>query len=202
MNLLKLLGTMRAYAGGAPLGDVAVLKVDALAGVSPDVERKLETARGSEPSHDLRALRKLPPDTLGHAYARFCVANGISPLVVSPALRERFRDRPYPLRYAATHDLHHVLTGFDTSLAGEAGVLAFDVAQGTAPVGRAALSFVRVLYTLVAPWQASAIARNVREGLQMGERAQLVMAAPLEEWFDVPLREVRERLGLARRPGS
>jgi ubiquinone biosynthesis protein Coq4 len=54
--------------------------------------------------------------------------------VISADVRERFRDNPYALRYTTTHDLHHVLTGFDTGLAGEAGVVAFNVGQGSAPV--------------------------------------------------------------------
>jgi ubiquinone biosynthesis protein Coq4 len=196
MNLVKLFGMMRAYGAGAPLGDVLVLKLDALSGVSDEVARKLEPVRGWVPEHDLRALRLLPAGTLGREYARFVDANGIVPLAVSPAVRERFRENPYALRYTATHDLHHVLAGFDTSLAGEAGVLAFNVGQRTAPVGRWGLWLVRVLYTLVAPWQARAVAGNLRTGFAMGRAADLVMAAPLESWFAEPLADVRARLRL------
>lgn len=194
MNLLKMFGMMRAYAAGAPFGDVVVLKLDALSGVSRDVARRLEPVRGYAPAHDLAALGKLPSGTLGHEYACFCVANRVQPLVVSPAVRERFRNDPYALRYTATHDLHHVLAGFDTSLAGEAGVLAFNVGQKTAPVGRAWLGLVRVLFSLAAPWRAARIARSIRAGLTMGQSAELVMAAPIESWFDQPLDDVRRRL--------
>jgi ubiquinone biosynthesis protein Coq4 len=194
MNLAKMFGMLRAYGAGAPLGDVVVLKLDALSGVSGAIARKLEAVRGYVPEHDVRALQRLPAGTLGQEYARFLVANGIAPLVVSPAVRERFRDNPYALRYTTTHDLHHVLVGFDTSLAGEAGVLAFNVGQGTAPVSERTLSLVRVLYTVAAPWQARSIAANLRLGLSMGRAAELVMAAPIESWFAEPLDDVRARL--------
>jgi ubiquinone biosynthesis protein Coq4 len=196
MNPFKMAVALFEYAAGSPLGDVAVLKVDALGGASEELAAKLAPVRGYAPTLDLAALRRLPAGTLGHAYATFLDANGIVPLAVSPPVRERFRDDPYALRYAATHDLHHVLTGFDTTLAGEAGVLAFNVAQGTAPVGRWALLFVRILFTLAAPWRARAIAANVRRGLAMGDAAELVMAAPLESWLDQPIDDVRRRVAV------
>jgi ubiquinone biosynthesis protein COQ4 len=196
MNLAKLLGAFHAYRSGAPLGDVVVLKLDALSSPSPDVARKLEAIRGYAPAQDLAALRALPAGSLGREYARFLDANGITPLVVSAAVRERFSRDPYALRYTATHDLHHVLTGFDTGLAGEAGVLAFNVGQGSAPVSRAMLWLVRLLYMLVSPTQARAIARNVSVGRAMGRSAQLVIASPLESCFEEPLAAVRARLGI------
>ena len=113
MNLRKMLETIRAYRAGAPLGDVVVLKLDALAAPPKDLIRRLERMRGYAPKQDLAWLRTLPPGSLGREYARFLDANGIEPLVVSAELKERFRENPYALRYTATHDLHHVLTGFE-----------------------------------------------------------------------------------------
>jgi ubiquinone biosynthesis protein COQ4 len=194
MDLVKMLRMFRAYRAGAPLGDVVVLKLDALSAAPEGVTAKLEAMRGYAPEPELATLRALPPGTLGHEYARFLDANGIAPLAVSADVRERFRHAPYALRYATTHDLHHVLAGFDTGLAGEAGVLAFNVGQGAAPVSRAMLGVARVVYSLVSPMQARAIANNVRVGLAMGEKAKLVIAAPVESWFEEPLADVRRRL--------
>lgn len=95
-----------------------------------------------------------------------------------------------------THDLHHVLTGFDTGLAGEAGELAFNVGQGSAPVGRAMLLVLRVFYSMIAPTQARTIWHNVGVGLALGRRAALVIASPLESWFAEPISAVRARLGI------
>jgi ubiquinone biosynthesis protein Coq4 len=197
MNVFKMALTLFEYIAGSPLGDVAVLKVDALGKASDDIVAKLAPVRGYTPVLDLATLRRLPAGTLGNEYARFVDANGIVPLKVSAPVRERFRDNPYAIRYAMTHDLHHVLAGFDTTLAGEAGVLAFNVAQRTAPIGRWALAIVRGLFAIAAPWRARAIARCVRRGFAMGRAAELVIAAPLESWFEDPIDDVRRRLGIA-----
>jgi ubiquinone biosynthesis protein Coq4 len=194
MNVVKMIAMYRAYFAGAPLGDVVVLKLDAYPSPKREVTQRLEPLRGYVPVHDLEALRRLPAGTLGREYARFLDMNGIEPLVISVGIKERFRERPYPLRYTTTHDLHHVLTGFDTGLAGELGALAFYVGQGSAPIGRALLWVGRILYTLLSPTQARELWRNARVGLEMGEAAELVIAQPLESWFEEPLCDVQAKL--------
>jgi ubiquinone biosynthesis protein COQ4 len=193
MDVVKLLRVRRAYRSGAPFGDVAMLKLDALHDEPPEIAARLERVRGYAPQQDVAVLRRLPERSLGREYARFLDANGIEPLVTSDAMRARFRDRPYALRYTMTHDLHHVLTGFDAGLAGEIGVLAFNVGQGSAPVRRALFYFACVLYSIVAPAQARRIWRNARVGLAMGRAAELVIAEPVESYFEEPLDDVRTR---------
>jgi ubiquinone biosynthesis protein COQ4 len=196
MNLRKMIETIRAYRAGVPLGDVVVLKLDALSAPPKSTLRRLERVRGYAPEQDRPALRALPPGTLGREYARFLDANGIEPLAISAGVKERFRQNPYALRYTTTHDLHHVLTGFDAGLAGEVGVVAFNVGQGSAPIGRAMLWGARVLYSILAPGQAARIWHNARVGLEMGRRAALVIAEPIESWFTEPLDRVRDRLSI------
>jgi ubiquinone biosynthesis protein Coq4 len=196
MHLRKMIETFRAYRAGAPLGDVVVLKLDALSRPPKSLAPKLERVRGYAPKQDLAWLRTLAPGSLGSEYARFLDANGIEPLVVSPELKERFRENPYALRYTATHDLHHVLTGFDTGLAGEAGVAAFNVGQGSLAGGRALLWGPRLFWSLISPTQARRIWHDIRVGLELGRRAKLVIAEPIESWFEEPLAVVRARLGI------
>ena len=194
MNLGKLIVMLRAFVSGAPLADVVLLKLDALSSPPAETERALEPFAGFVPKHDLAELRALPRGTLGRAYASFLDDNRITPLEPSAAMRARFAKRPYPLRYAATHDLHHVITGFDTSLAGELGVAAFNVGQRDAPVGFAGLVLAGVIYSIVTPWRVRRIWRNFRLGLRAGRAADLVIAAPLESWFADSLESVRARL--------
>jgi ubiquinone biosynthesis protein Coq4 len=196
MNLARAIETVRAFRAGAPFGDVAVLKIDAF---SPPrgIASKLERVRGYAPEQNLLALRGLPEGTLGREYARFLDANGILPLVISPGVKERFRDNPYALRYTTTHDLHHVLTGFDAGLAGEAGVYAFTVAQGSAPGGRALLHFARVVWSILSPTQARRIWHNIRIGTELGRTAALLIAQPIESYFEESLSDVRRKFGLS-----
>lgn len=196
MNLRKMIETLRAFRAGAPLGDVVVLKLDAYSGPSKEVTRKLEALHGYAPEQNLPVLRELPAGTLGREYARHLDANGLEPLEISAHMKERFRENPYVLRYTTTHDLHHVLTGFDTGLAGELGLIAFYVGQGSAPIGRAMLSVGRVLYAVLSPGQAREIWHNVRLGLALGEHAKLVIAEPIESFFAEHLEQVRAKLGI------
>jgi ubiquinone biosynthesis protein COQ4 len=202
MNLRKMLDTIVAYRAGAPLGDVVVMKVDAYSLPAKSTLRALEKIRGYAPEQDLAALRVLPNGTLGREYARHLDANGIEPLVISPAIKARFHNNPYALRYATTHDLHHVLSGFDTGLAGEAGAAAFNVGQASAPVGRGMLWVVRIFYGLLSPTQARRIWHNIRVGLEMGRKAKLVIAEPIESRFAEPLERVRADLGIPDPKGA
>ncbi len=197
-----MIAMFREFRAGAPLGDVAVLKFDAMSAPPEGINQKLEAVRGYAPEHDLAKLRQLAPGTLGREYADFLDRNGIEPLVVSPHIVERFRENPYVLRYTLTHDLHHVLAGFDTGLAGEIGVHAFAVGQGSGAGGHPVLWLARFLHPLVSPSQARKIWHNIRVGLRLGQRAELLLAHPLESYFDQPLGRVRERLRIPIDPSS
>jgi hypothetical protein len=70
MNLRQMLETIRAYRVGAFLGDVAVLKLDALSGAPKGVAARLEAVQRYAPEQDLAALRALPLGSLGREYAR------------------------------------------------------------------------------------------------------------------------------------
>ncbi|MFN7145151.1 MAG: Coq4 family protein, partial [Myxococcota bacterium] len=114
------------------LGDFAVLKTD-LAGVDvrPALRPLLEPVRGWLPPIDLDALAALPPNTFGHAYARFMRANGLAPFTVTDAIDPAMRRRnAFGIRYATTHDMFHVLLDYGASWPGEMGVLAFAIGQG------------------------------------------------------------------------
>jgi ubiquinone biosynthesis protein Coq4 len=95
-----------------------------------------------------------------------------------------------------------VLSGFDTGLPGEAGAYAFTVGQGSAPGGMGYIFFLRLIYPLLAPTQARKVWHNVRVGLQLGRRAKLVIAEPIESFFEEPLESVRARLGLPTDPAK
>jgi hypothetical protein len=144
------------------LGDLVILKLMVLP------RPKCEIG-GAFPHLDIAVLRKMPKKTLGGAYAEFLDEHRIAPL--DPTRK----GSAYALRFTATHDLHHVVTGFDTTLAGEIGVLAFNVGQDGA--GRCAPARDRedVLRDVDAVERAedfSKRARRARARTRGGERAQ------------------------------
>ena len=55
---------------------------------------------------------------------------------------------------------------------------------------------------LITPTQTRKVWNNVRVGLELGRRAELLIGEPLESWFEEPLETVRARLGLPADPVS
>jgi ubiquinone biosynthesis protein Coq4 len=186
----------RAFLRGAPIGDVALIKIAALRATPAGLDEHLQHLRGFAPRLDREVLERLPDGSLGREYARFLAANGLEHLAISEPLLQRFAENPYAIRYTVTHDLHHLLTGFDTGLAGEIGVAAFTAAQGAGPIGVTAMRWLRWHYALLSPSQARAIFHNVALATEMGRKAKLVLAEPLESWLEEPIAAVRARLGI------
>src|SRR3954451_25237618 len=76
---------------------------------------------------DLDTLAALPVGTLGHAYATFMKAHGLTPDVFdSPPADVHDPRAAYVIqRIRQTHDLWHVVTGAETDPAGEVALQAF-----------------------------------------------------------------------------
>ncbi|MBE9041340.1 hypothetical protein IQ235_11165 [Oscillatoriales cyanobacterium LEGE 11467] len=179
------------------LGDVAILKADAFdASMTPELAEKMQPVVGYYPNIDLEKLSQLPDGTFGREYARHMRNNHLKPLNVSPELTEIADRNVFALRYAITHDIFHLLLGFDTSYAGEMGVLAFAVAQNYSPQNRLGLLLGRVIYPILAPGQIEQIFANIRKGKELGERAEFLLKYRFEEWWEKSLVEVRFSLGL------
>lgn len=187
----------RAQRAGASLGDLAVMKFVMLAGPSADHDGRLRSRGLGALDIDITALRTLPDGTVGREYARFLDRRGLSPLAVSPAMKERFAEDPYALRYTTTHDLLHLLTGFSTTPAGEMGLFAFMIAQGFAGGSRRRLWASAVSYVFFMPLHMPGILHNARLGLAMGEKAKRLIEEPLETYLTEPLDVVRRRLDLS-----
>ena len=84
---------------------------------------------------------------------------------ISQDLREEADSHLFALRYTVTHDIFHVLLGFDTSYAGEMGVFAFTIAQNySKTIGRIrAFSYICVSAYLHQSSQADACQIFVKE---------------------------------------
>ena len=106
-------------------------------------------------------------------------------------LADRMRD---------SHDLFHVVTGYQTDLIGEASVLSFTAAQTESP-GTALLvagGFVRSFG--FRPEVGRTARRQIRAAWRRGKRAEWLIAAPWERLLERPLQEVRLRYRLGPAP--
>ncbi|MBH8553398.1 hypothetical protein I8751_13640 [Nostocaceae cyanobacterium CENA357] len=183
------------------IGDFAILKSDFLgAKVSPEIASKLQQVVGYHPAIDLVELSQYPQDTFGRKYADHMQANHLKPLNVSPELEDVARRNVFALRYTVTHDIFHVLLGFDTSYAGEIGVLAFAAEQNYSKSLKISLWFARLLYPILAPWQMKAIFINLQKGRKLAKKADFLLGYRFENHWQEPIHEVIKRLGLSEIP--
>ncbi len=181
------------------LADVAVLKTDLLGlDAAPRHRAALDGVRGYVPRLDLAALAALPEGTFGRAYATFMRDNGLSPFVLTDAIDDAtLRRNAFGIRLATTHDMIHVLLGFDTSWPGELGVLAFSAAQGLSWAQRASMAFAWPLYLVRTGFRFSALRAAARRGAALGRRAPFLLGLRLEERFGDDLDALRRELRIA-----
>ena len=149
-------------------------------------------------SVDLAELAKLPEGTLGHAYAMFMTAHGLTPDVFDGAPEDVHDERvAYVIqRMRQTHDLWHVVTHCETDPAGEIALQAFTFAQVKAP-SSAILAAVGTLRSLR---HTREVFRDARALYRRGLTAQPLVLFPWEDHWATPLTEVRRLLGLPETP--
>jgi ubiquinone biosynthesis protein Coq4 len=181
------------------MGDGALLKSIALSGRGPRrVREALAPLEGFVADIDASELARMPEGSFGRAVHRFCDENDIT--LLRPAMTERLRaiarGRVVAVRYAATHDLVHVLVDEGADYAGEAAVYGFACGQGYSATHWAALIVLCLLWPMARPFQALRIWRGAVRGFRKGRRAPLLLAARFEDRLDEPLGEVRRSLGL------
>jgi ubiquinone biosynthesis protein COQ4 len=148
---------------------------------------------------DLDALMESPADTLGGAYARFLRTRGLTP----EALPSKEANGPLEYivaHYYETHDLWHVLTGFDTDPAGELGVQGFLLAQSRSYLPLFLMAAI-LLNTAIYAYddrvrRLDALAR----GWTLGRAARSLVGVDWRAHLRRPLDEVRADFGLGSAP--
>ncbi|MDZ8052928.1 MAG: Coq4 family protein [Aulosira sp. ZfuVER01] len=191
------LQAMLAAKNSGNLGDFAILKSDFLgAKVAPEVADKLRSLEGYYPLIDLEKLSQYALGSFGREYAEHMKVNNLKPLTISPELDEIAKRNVFALRYVVTHDIFHVLLGFDTSYAGEIGVLAFATAQNYSNSFKISLLLAKFLYPLLAPRQIKAIFANLQKGCELGNKAEFLLGYRFEDHWQEPINDVRKHLGL------
>jgi ubiquinone biosynthesis protein COQ4 len=151
---------------------------------------------------DIEKLKKLPEGTLGREYAKLFEQNpGFSPdfYAVEPVVNDgTVEDNARYLmnRTRQTHDLWHIVTGFDASKPGEQALQAFGLAQMNYP-----LSIVIMAGDLFSSvFGEPDTIREKLESMALGYKAGLnspnFVGIKFEEYFETPITEIREKLGL------
>lgn len=182
----------------AHLADIGVLKSDAI-GLQPrpEVRDAIAPLAGYLPAIDLETLRALPPNTFGHAYARFLDDHGLSVFRLTDAVPADVRARQtYGIRYATTHDMFHVLLGYGPDWVGEMGVLAFAVGQRYGIVVTLQACAAWIVYPVRSGFDLAGLRAAWRRGTRLGAKAPNLLAIRLADRFTDDLGDVRRDLGL------
>jgi ubiquinone biosynthesis protein COQ4 len=146
-------------------------------------------------SLDLEQLGKLPEGSLGRAFADHMIANGLDPAAL-PTRPARDAGHFVLAHLFETHDLWHVVTGFDTDVAGELGLQAFYLAQVPSHLAPLLLAGGLVNTLVYAYDQRTVRMDSISRGWELGRRARPLFGLRWNDLLALPLAEVRERLGI------
>lgn len=177
----------------------------------PASQALIERRHVSAP-YDSAALRALPAGSLGHTYGTVMAVMGydINFFPKPEFFASLETDADYVnYRVSATHDLHHILSGFSLNNYGELGVVSISVAQFSHP-SSAFLDLMSLLFS----WfrsdtpidqletvqdqarSASYAYKLIGNGLEMGLNAQPLFPVIWEERMEQNLDELRAELGI------
>lgn len=147
---------------------------------------------------DLKSLGQCREGSLGFAYAKFLKENSLSPVFYSTIPIDD--DESYLLmRVRQTHDVWHVVTGFDASVEGEIGLQAFSLTQIHWPSAGIIIGgafFRSILERKESPVR---ILQAIANGFELGRRSGPLMGWKWEEHWHEPLDQIRQELGIAPR---
>ncbi len=188
---------------------VLVFSTYANAGTMPDrIHRFLDHPNGQRlyrehrtidaHSIDLAALAQLAQGTLGRAYAEFLSSRGLTPDVFeAPPAEIHDPQMAYVIqRLRQTHDLWHVVTGYNTDPASEVALQAFTFGQLAAPSS----GILAVLGTLRGSSLKRDLAVHVARAYWLGRRSEKLGVFVWEDHWATPLVEVRRMLRLPEAP--
>jgi ubiquinone biosynthesis protein COQ4 len=149
-------------------------------------------------SLDIPRLRKLPPNTLGYAYASWLDREGVSPDTRAAVQYIDNEECAYVMqRYRECHDFYHALVGLPVFREGEVALKAFEFANTGLPMtGLAVFSAFtlkkaewRRFWEVYGPWAT-------RNGAQSDDVINVYWEEELETDIDV----LRTRLGIEKPP--
>lgn len=167
---------------------------------TPELDAALATRPAFLPL-DKHALRRLPDHTLGHAYVDFLDTHGFDPADIPQLDVED--DGTYVLNHLReTHDLWHVLTGFDVDTAGEGGLQAFYLAQVPGPLPLVLMAGILLNAVRQTREETARRMDAIADGWTLGRRARGLLGRDWTTQWARPLAEVQAELRLARPPAA
>lgn len=151
--------------------------------------------------YDLEALLQLPPESLGYIYAQHMRENQLDVVFYPPLEQVEDDDIAYLRKRARqTHDVHHVVLGFPAVDVGEMAISAFYLSQYNVPLSALLLGF-GFLYTILRePERIEELVTALNLGWNTGQQCPKFMGIKWEDYFELPLEQVRRELDVPVAP--
>ena len=144
---------------------------------------------------DTQRLRQMPEGSLGERYTTHLDSMGFDP--------DYYRkidvkdDIDYiMMRIRQTHDIWHVVTGFDTHPLGEICIKAVELAQTHRPMAAAICAGSVFRYIMHEPEHFGYCIESIAAGYHLGLRSGPLLAMKWEEMCDRPVTDIRKDLNL------
>ncbi len=144
---------------------------------------------------DLQVLQLAAPGTLAGAFAQHMLERQLDPDAI-PSLPSADELQWVAAHLYETHDLWHVLTDFDTDVAGELGLQAFYAAQVGTALSFAILAAGMLNTALYCREDGDARMEAVARGWILGRQAHSLLGVRWNNLWHLPLMEVRARFGI------
>lgn len=148
---------------------------------------------------DMKKLGAMPEGTLGRAFADHMRAAKLDPDAL-PTLPSRDEREFVPAHFYETHDIWHVVTGFDVDVAGELGLQAYYLAQYPAPLPILLLATGFLNSLLFQREDTDHRMREIVRGYRLGKISKSLFGMRWNEMWSMPLVEIRRKLGLPDDP--
>jgi ubiquinone biosynthesis protein COQ4 len=207
VKALEAFITMTTNEGGTEAVDKAVFDLGEMLTSSRAYELVVEQMQ-AEPSmaellqeryvgakHDLETLLQYPKNSFGYIYANTMKELGLS-LDYLPGVNIDSDTSYIEYRWRQTHDIWHIITGFDISEVGELGLQAFYLAQFGLPFSGLVVASGLVGTILYQPEDTGLLLDAISRGWQMGKQAKPLIAQKWEEMWEKPLFELRQELNV------
>lgn len=138
-------------------------------------------------------LKSCSEGSLGLAYYHFIKTNNLDFNFYEKHTKDPLKnDKDYIVfRIRQTHDLWHLVTGFDTSQDGEAGLIAFYYAQLKSPLSALIVGLAIIHFLLKRPKDLPILFDQITRGWSMGKSSLPLLAYPWEENWNTNLDSIR-----------
>ncbi len=181
----------------AEFGPVAGLYRRMVSDLDPSQRAHLESL--TRRPVDLESLAALPEGTLGRAYIDWLSSNGLVYdyfLQAFPPSRARLERNWVMLRFAKTHDLHHVVLGLQASVPEETALQVFNLLNFREPYGAASVVGLPWLLWVYREHGVRSTLDLMRRVVPWSWRLPNLFAFPFEDHYADDLVDVRRQLGI------